>query len=110
MALSDHPRAYGTAALTVAFAAGILVTLGFKDLYPELEGRYQRMGKHRGGSSSTGSKAAATGSQQRRRRRSSIFFGGPVQLEDHESEADEAANRTAGIVEGIEGCIGNTPL
>ncbi|KAK3394316.1 cysteine synthase-like protein [Podospora didyma] len=117
MSLSDHPRAYGTAALTVAFAAGILVTLGFKDLYPEVEGRYQRMRK-RGLSSSKaaagGGAESATGS---RRRRSSIFFG-PVQLEDHEeSEAEEAAaaaallaNRTAGIVDGIEGCIGNTPL
>jgi hypothetical protein len=36
MSLNDHPKAYGTAALTLAFFAGVLVTLGFKDLYPEL--------------------------------------------------------------------------
>ena len=34
MALSDHPRAYGTAALAFAFTAGVLLTLGFKDSYP----------------------------------------------------------------------------
>ncbi|CAK7264837.1 Cysteine synthase 2 [Sporothrix epigloea] len=42
MSIQDHPRAYGAAALTVAFAAGIVVTLGFKDLYPDLEHRFQR--------------------------------------------------------------------
>jgi cysteine synthase len=42
MALTDHPKAYGTAAIAVAFTAGILVTLGFKDFYPDLETRYQR--------------------------------------------------------------------
>ncbi|CAK7219703.1 Cysteine synthase 2 [Sporothrix curviconia] len=42
MSLQDHPRAYGAAALTVAFATGILMTLGFKDLYPDLEHRFQR--------------------------------------------------------------------
>ncbi|CAK7239927.1 MAG: Cysteine synthase 2 [Sporothrix thermara] len=41
MSLQDHPRAYGAAALTVAFATGILMTLGFKDLYPDLEHRFQ---------------------------------------------------------------------
>ena len=42
MALTDHPKAYGTAAVAFAFTAGILVTLGFKDFYPDLERRYQR--------------------------------------------------------------------
>ncbi|CAK7562440.1 MAG: Cysteine synthase 2 [Sporothrix epigloea] len=42
MSIQDHPRVYGAAALTVAFASGILVTLGFKDLYPDLEHRFQR--------------------------------------------------------------------
>src|SRR3978361_1492568 len=39
--MSNHPKAYGTAAVTVAFVAGILLTLGFKALYPDLERRYQ---------------------------------------------------------------------
>ena len=96
-------RIYGTAALTVAFIAGILVTLGFKDLYPELEDQYQRRRRRKPRQpSSTES------------RRSSLFFGGPVQLEDHESESASvnsvADNIYNGIVEGVEGCIGNTPL
>ncbi|KAH8899233.1 PALP-domain-containing protein [Thozetella sp. PMI_491] len=94
MSLSDHPRAYGTAALAAAFAAGILVTLGLKDLYPDLERRYQQ--KRKGPRTSVDPA-----------RRSSLFFG-PVLLEDHES--DNGLGEYSHIVEGIEGCIGNTPL
>ncbi|KAK3330102.1 tryptophan synthase beta subunit-like PLP-dependent enzyme [Apodospora peruviana] len=96
MSLSDHPRAYGTAALTAAFVVGILVTLGFKDLYPELEAQYQRRRKQNRRQTTDGDSSSSS------RRRSSMFFG-PVQLEDHESSSST-------IVEGIEGCIGNTPL
>ena len=95
MSLSDHPKAYGTAALTAAFVTGILVTLGFKDLYPELEGRYQRRRKEN-------KTARLTSTGDHKSRRGSMFFG-PVQLEDHESSSGT-------IVQGIEGCIGNTPL
>ncbi|KAI1384037.1 PALP-domain-containing protein [Hypoxylon trugodes] len=104
MSLSDHPRAYGTAAVALSFIAGILVTLGFKDLYPDLERRFQQ----RGGGTSRRKPIPD------KRRRSSIFWG--VQLEDHESESSivvpGAAQipRDAGISEGIEGCIGRTPL
>ncbi|KAK4252243.1 tryptophan synthase beta subunit-like PLP-dependent enzyme [Corynascus novoguineensis] len=89
MSLSDHPRVYGTAALTVAFIAGIFVTLGFKDLYPELEARYER--------------------RRKRSRRGSIFFG-PVSLEDREEASPNNYDRGDGIVDGVEGTIGNTPL
>lgn len=89
MSLSDHPRAYGTAALTVAFVAGIFVTLGFKDLYPELETRYER--------------------QKTKSRRGSILFG-PVKLEDREGVFGANYDRGNGIVDGVEGTIGNTPL
>jgi cysteine synthase A len=91
MSLSDHPRVYGTAALTVAFIAGIFVTLGFKDLYPELESRYER--------------------RKKRSRRGSLFFG-PVSLEDREESSLSVTSydRGNGIVDGIEGTIGNTPL
>ncbi|KAK3694600.1 cysteine synthase-like protein [Podospora appendiculata] len=108
MSLSDHPRAYGTAALTAAFAAGILVTLGFKDLYPELESRYQRRrNRNRSGSEGRSSGPGSTATTTKSRRRSSFF--GPVRLEDHDDSVSlVAADR--GIVEGIEGCIGNTPL
>ncbi|KAL2022750.1 hypothetical protein VTK56DRAFT_4566 [Thermocarpiscus australiensis] len=103
MSLSDHPRVYGTAALTVAFVAGILVTLGFKDLYPDLEARYQRPRKRYG---RAGVSSAADS------RRGSILFG-PVKLEDHEEEESSSIasrSRGDGIVDGIEGTIGNTPL
>ncbi|KAJ9132984.1 Cysteine synthase-like protein [Pleurostoma richardsiae] len=107
MSLRDHPKAYGTAALALAFTAGIVLTLGFKDAYPDLERRYQSYSARR---------------RRRRRsttssRRTSIFFT-PVQLEDHESE-EEGGDDTRrpggkdslrGIVDGIEGAIGNTPL
>ncbi|KAK4188525.1 cysteine synthase 2 [Podospora australis] len=99
MSLSDHPKAYGTAALTVAFVAGIFVTLGFKDLYPELENRYQQRRKRNGRSAT----ASAAGS-----RRDSLVFG-PVSLEDRESSI-ATIDRGMGIVDGIEGTIGNTPL
>ncbi|KAL2122833.1 hypothetical protein VTJ04DRAFT_3288 [Mycothermus thermophilus] len=100
MSLNDHPKAYGTAALTLAFFAGVLVTLGFKDLYPELEARYQRSRRHKSSSSS--------------------FLTGPVYLEDRENSPEKTPNvdptslalftRAHGIVDGIEGTIGNTPL
>jgi cysteine synthase A len=105
MSLSDHPRAYGSAALAVAFGAGILLTLGFKDFYPDLERQYQqRRGESRR------SRAAAA-------RRGSVFWGPPVKLEDHETTASAAAGSGPGAApaeatpsDGIEACIGNTPL
>ncbi|KAJ6787947.1 hypothetical protein PWT90_03764 [Aphanocladium album] len=97
MSLSDHPKAYGTAALVAAFAAGILVTLGFKDAYPDLESRFQEKRKRPSGRS-----------KNLGPRRSSIFWGAPVTLEDHEQDS---LSRSEGIAEdGIAGCIGNTPL
>ncbi|KAL2161422.1 hypothetical protein VTH06DRAFT_7983 [Thermothelomyces fergusii] len=92
MSLTDHPRIYGTAALAVAFIAGVLVTLGFKDLYPELEARYERRRKGP------------------RSRRGSILLG-PVNLEDREGWSLVGnLNRGDGVVDGVEGTIGNTPL
>ncbi|RWA09312.1 hypothetical protein EKO27_g5793 [Xylaria grammica] len=107
MSLSDHPRAYGTAAVAIAFTVGVLMTLGFKDLYPDLEGRYQQKRswerKFRRTSTSNPSENNA------KRRRSSIFWG-PVALEDHELAQEALYLRSPGIVSGIEGCIGGTPL
>lgn len=96
MSLTDHPKAYGTAAITVAFTAGILVALGFKDLYPDLEAHYQQRRRRSRRSYST--------KQDSRPRRDSIFFG-PVFLQDRES-----AEFDTSVVDGLEGCIGDTPL
>ncbi|KAF4969651.1 hypothetical protein FZEAL_10189 [Fusarium zealandicum] len=97
MSLSDHPKAYGTAAVVFAFTTGILVTLGFKDFYPDLERRYQRKRRTNTGGS----------------RRASVFWGPPVALEDHESAPSspspyDAAHKS--LAHGIEATIGNTPL
>ncbi|OTB05047.1 hypothetical protein M426DRAFT_22157 [Hypoxylon sp. CI-4A] len=103
MSLSNHPKAYGSAAVAVAFLAGILITLGFKDFYPDLERRYQqrreRQKPRRGGPDA---------------RRSSLFWG-PVELEDREASnigipGAVQIPRDNGISDGIEGCIGRTPL
>ena len=96
MSLRDHPKAYGSAAVALAFAAGILVTLGFKDFYPDLETRFQRKRRRARGLSGDGV------------RRGSIFWGKPVELEDRESEV--STPKEAHLAEGIEACIGNTPL
>ena len=98
MSLREHPKAYGTAVVVAAFAAGVLVTLGFKDLYPDLERRFQQSRKRRrqkqrqGASSKEGSQKSASAGPSSRR--SSYFFWG-VQLEDYESDASarEAAGR-----------------
>lgn len=97
MALSDHPKAYGTAAVVFAFTTGILVTLGFKDFYPDLERRFQRK------------RRANTGGG----RRSSLFWGDPVELQDHESQPSSPMSYDVvrnSLVDGIEATIGNTPL
>ncbi|KAF3348733.1 Sodium- and chloride-dependent GABA transporter 1 [Verticillium dahliae VDG2] len=111
MSLSNHPKAYGSAAIVVAFSAGILVTLGFKDFYPDLERRYQRHRRavRRRNTNSSTSKDEAS-------RRGSVFWGPPVQLEDHEgsdvavSDDLAATSQPPPIADGIEGAIGNTPL
>lgn len=109
MSLSEHPRAYGTAAVAFAFTAGVLITLGFKDLYPDLEGRYQQKRKwvQRNRRNSTSN---SSGQNSVRQRRSSILWGGPVSLEDHDTAEDALNLRCTGIQSGIEGCIGGTPL
>ncbi|KAM0335280.1 hypothetical protein ACHAQA_000325 [Verticillium albo-atrum] len=108
MSLSNHPKAYGSVAIAVAFTAGILVTLGMKDFYPDLERRYQR---HR----RTVRRRNTNSSNTDPSRRSSIFWGPPVQLEDHEddlatSDVFAPTSRAPPLADGIEGAIGNTPL
>ena len=83
--MENRPKLY---AIT-AFLAGILLTLGYKDLYPDLEWRFWR----------------------RRRENRTIASAvpnesGPITLEDHEKDGWA----TVDVPEGIEACIGNTPL
>jgi cysteine synthase A len=99
MSMSNHPKAYGTAAVAVAFVAGIFLTLGFKDLYPDLERRYQRRrGKGSGNTvSDSSSDLRPVGTLP------------PLKLEDHTRKSVVGLPKPI-IPEGIEGCIGNTPL
>lgn len=91
MSLSDHPKAYGTAAIGIAFFAGILLTLGFKDFYPDLEIRYRRRrGRGRRDSPPLGK------------------YGTPVQMEEDTGSGDKLP--TPLVLEGVEDLIGNTPL
>jgi cysteine synthase A len=80
--------------LGLSFVAGILITLGFKDVYPDLERRYR----------------------QRRRRFSTTLNPGAIAkagqrvvLKDNTDRVTTSLPEVE-ISEGIEGCIGNTPL
>ena len=83
--METRPKLY---AIT-AFVAGVLLTLGYKDFYPDLEWRFWR----------------------RRRANRAIAGAGltdnhHINLEDHEKNGVAAM----AVPEGIEACIGNTPL
>ena len=83
--MENRPKLY---AIT-AFVAGIFLTLGYKDFYPDLEWRFWR----------------------RRRENRTIAGAGlddshHIQLNDHEKNSVAITE----IPEGIEACIGNTPL
>ncbi|CAD6442006.1 19654b2f-888f-486a-b5a9-dfe31322ad26 [Sclerotinia trifoliorum] len=102
MSMGNHPKAYGTAAVAVAFVAGVLLTLGFKDLYPDLERRYQRRRKEK----RSGTIASGSSSSDLRPVGSNLP---PLKLEDRTWKSVLGLPKPL-IPEGIEGCIGNTPL
>lgn len=82
--------------LVIAFVSGVLLTFGYKDLYPELEARYSHRKRQRRFSTEN-----STTKQK------------PVLLDDAESDVKIDENGTSllrDVKEGIEGCIGNTPL
>ena len=89
--------------LTLAFTFGVLVTLGFKDFHPDLERRFRKTRAAKAHLSTPISRA----SQAEVRNRA-------VALEDHTVTAIASPpsefRPTENIVDGIEGCIGNTPL
>lgn len=107
----EHSKAFGATLLTLGFIGGIILTLGFKDLYPDLEQRYRYRGKI---------------FRRRHRstpiidsRRTGLFALGPVELEDLESDHSPTSSLVSALplvsqppplVNGLEGTIGNTPL
>ena len=86
--MESHPRI----TLTTAFVLGVLLTLGFKDFYPDLERRFRRRGTRV-------SSIAAAGLQDEEH----------IGLEDNTKRIyrEESEEQTP---EGIESCVGNTPL
>lgn len=87
--MTDHSRFY----IGAAFVAGILLTLGLKDFYPELERRFrERRRKH-------GSVASRVHDEDEK-----------IYLQDSSKSPLNVRTGPPAIVEGIEGCIGNTPL
>ncbi|KAK5200703.1 Cysteine synthase 2, partial [Cryomyces antarcticus] len=89
--ITKHPRM----TLTTAFIAGILLTLGFKDLYPYLKRRIRRQ-RWRSSPSTTPASVFGEGTRK-------------VILEDN-STSNHLEVLRSDICEGIEGCIGDTPL
>jgi hypothetical protein len=77
----------------LSFTFGILLTLGFKDAYPDLERRY-RQNRRRG---STWGNPFGRSSQK-------------ITLQDQESNPTVTGLPELEIPEGIESAIGNTPL
>lgn len=106
----DHykPRLY----LTSAFIAGILLALGFKDFYPDLERRFRqaraaRLAKANGSNSSgsTSAGAAVCDANESKNER--------ISLEDHTIAAGGGGCDDKGVGDvrdGIDACVGNTPL
>ena len=92
--MDSHPRI----TLTAAFAIGVLLTLGFKDFYPDLERRFRRRGNRV-------NTIAAAGLQNDEH----IGLEDCIDLEDH-TKKFSTKDQEKEIPEGIESCIGNTPL
>lgn len=126
----DHykPRLY----LTSAFIAGILLTLGFKDFYPDLERRFRqaraaRLAKANGSSSSSSSSSTTTTTTNSSSSSSSTSAGARIcdanenkderiRLEDHTIAGGGGVGGgwddkvVSDVRDGIEACVGNTPL
>ena len=81
--MSDHLHLY----ITAAFLAGVLVTLGVQEIYPHVENQLQKRGHRR------------------------VLFEGlskdPIR---NSTSSSTCVSGPPAIVDGIEGCIGNTPL
>ncbi|KAL9130497.1 MAG: hypothetical protein Q9217_001317 [Psora testacea] len=103
----DHrPKLYAT----IAFVAGILIGLGFKHLYPDLQPVERRYRRRSGG---VKKKTSANGARLKDDR---------IDLEDYEMHSCDSGGQCQGqgqgqghqsaadVTEGIEACIGRTPL
>lgn len=87
--MDNRPRLF----LTAAFLCGVLLTLGFKDFYPDLERRFRRRRVPVNSLSGAG-----------------LDVDDQIDLEDHTRGKSAKVNRDVEVAEGIEACVGNTPL
>ncbi|KAI4186478.1 MAG: hypothetical protein LQ348_004216 [Seirophora lacunosa] len=87
--MDSRPRLY----LTAAFLCGVLLTLGFKDFYPDLERRFRR---RRVPVDTVAGAGLATSDQ--------------IDLVDHTRSTGPEKVHHVEFPEGIEACVGNTPL
>lgn len=93
--MDSHPRLL----LAGAFIAGILLTLGYKDVYPDLERRFREARSRRASQHHRSDSISSIASRQR------------VSMKDNTSRSTATTALQDPIFpEGIEGCIGNTPL
>ncbi|KAL8733530.1 MAG: hypothetical protein Q9181_003546 [Wetmoreana brouardii] len=88
--MDSRPRLF----LTTAFLCGIVLTLGFKDFYPDLQRRFRR------------SKCAPVTSLVG----AGLEYKTQIHLEDHTKGEETDGVHDVEIAEGIEACVGNTPL
>ncbi|KAI9680113.1 MAG: hypothetical protein M1817_005130 [Caeruleum heppii] len=78
--------------ISAAFLAGVLLTLGFKDFYPDLERRFRQRGR-RGTTTRT----------------SLGDVGDTVTLQD-KTDSPNIERNASRVADGLEACVGNTPL
>ncbi|KAL8703646.1 MAG: hypothetical protein Q9201_003184 [Fulgogasparrea decipioides] len=88
--MDSRPRLF----LTAAFLCGVVLTLGFKDFYPDLQRRFRR------------SKRAPVNSLAG----AGLESKAQIHLEDHTKGEETDGVQDVEIAEGIEACVGNTPL
>ena len=102
--LQEHSRLY----VGLGFAAGIIFTLGYKDVYPDLERRF-RLALHSSRSSTGAVRDPSThiklADHTRDRRHSSV-----ISTQVPSQTLPQQVSSTYEIREGVEGTIGNTPL
>lgn len=100
--------------LTSAFIAGILLTLGLKDFYPDLERRFRRGRRRAASKASTGS--VSDGIENNNHGKKDIILddrtdGGSSTCRrwNHDDDDKEEVG-IRDVPDGLEACVGNTPL
>lgn len=98
------PRLY----LTSAFIAGVLLTLGFKDFYPDLERRFRRGRRARQAEANSGSSSAGIRDANENNKKAIILNDRTIADGIGGGRWDDEV--VGDVPDGIEACVGNTPL